>query len=163
MKNTFWKWIKGDSFGIVEEIKETVNIDGEEYHVFNSGRRIRTDMLDQFLIESNKDEPDNQFRQNAFQMNPVETDSLKKESNDLTHLKKVLANPKLVQPKTLDFKINVKLPTYQTYEVLLSLDDNSEKILSNLIETILNDSLENFKESVEKYIKEFYNIEVYNA
>jgi len=53
MSENKYQWIKGDSIGKVETLKEIITVEGKEYVLFNSNKRVARNVLNEYLVEYN--------------------------------------------------------------------------------------------------------------
>lgn len=157
-----FQWIKGDKIGTVETVK---GIDGE-WTTFESGRRINTGLIPEFLMVVNGEPLD-------FSEPPPPKPALQKAAK--THKEKVVSQPTASPIRTLfdkqkkndKIKLNlsfpIEVPKEGIYEIISSSFDADEVntelesfIKDQISESLIKDSL---IQSITELISSRYKID----
>jgi hypothetical protein len=144
------QWIKGDKTGKVETVK---NIDGDGWLIFESGSRISTELVGEFMMDASE---------GALEIDDLSTRTPQHNQHErTTHVKpKVVESPLMsllkkmskTQSTPLEVTIKVEVPSTAMYSVLIDSFDEEEvhKEITTYILDQVDDQL--IKESVQTSI-----------
>lgn len=179
-KKQLYQWIKGDNTGNVEYVKEERLENNIHWIYFDSGKRVNVNLLNEYLIEVDSED-------SALEINPdnINTDpeyipeiktgpAMSKETYSNIIKKSALPVKPVESPleillkkqssalKTLNVKVDIKLPNKNLYKVLESSfpDDNiKETITKVIIDSIDVDYIKtSIKDSIDDLIINFYKL-----
>lgn len=175
---TKWQWIKGDYGYDTEIYKETIDLEGDVYVVFESGKRIFRNKLRDFLKEIKNEE-------DVFRPNPIVEESsreIKKESHipasrNIKNVysekdnilkkafSKILKNKDLSKKRSISIKSSVSIPDKSTFDVLSTLligeegFDTKDDVVKYYVNVIFNNSKKEIEDSIESVLRKKYGLE----
>jgi len=175
-KKQIYQWIKGDNSGNVEYIKEEKLENNIHWIYFESGKRVNANLLNEYLMEVDSEDSaleiavdeintDPDYVPPIRKPNPVAEATFKKiiEKSTLTESPlETLLKKQSSALKTLNVKVDIKLPNKNLYKVLESSfpDEN----IRNVIEKVIVDSIDinyiksSIKDSIDNLIINFYKL-----
>jgi hypothetical protein len=154
-----YQWIKGDKAGTVESLLKEEEDEGLHWTYFESGRRINSSVIDEFLIllpngeipmemEITKDSP-------LYTAAP----SAPKESQK-SPLRSLLEKQKNTEKKSISIKVEIEIPTKDIFSILgatFGEEEMMQEVEKLALEKI---SIENLsitaKEQLQQFIKRYY-------
>jgi hypothetical protein len=161
-ENKYYQWVKGDYIGRVETVKGYLDENGLSFIIFESGKRINSDLLLEYLMEV----PEYQAKvaeesATTIDKTPInnhksvntqtDTKSIIKQKSPIMQL---LLNQKTLMDIDINITLDVKIPKKEMINVLRdSFGDEIEDDLYQYIDDQL--TLEIIKETVQEKIKKF--------
>jgi len=165
--NMQFEWIKGDEIASREDFKDLVNVDGDTFVLFNSGKRINTSLLEEYMVYYPA-----QPKQLSIDPAPVNADFMEISKSTVTS---IVYNDEVKQSKLespiykllnkqkkniveVSIKLKLNLPPKELYGVLSSSFDDAEK---EIIEFVLDGiDIDDIKKSLSDSIRKgYYNLE----
>lgn len=165
--NMQFEWIKGDEISSREDFKDLVESDGSMFVLFQSGKRINTSLLEEYMVYYPA-----QPKQVEIHSSPVNADFVELPRSTVTS---IVYNDEVKQSKSespiykllnkqkkniveVSIKLKLNLPPKELYGVLSSSFDDAEK---EIIEFVLDGiDIDDIKKSLSDSIKKgYYNLE----
>jgi len=165
--NMQFEWIKGEEITSREDFKDLVNVDGDTFVLFQSGKRINTSLLEEYMVYYPA-----QPKQLSIDTIPVNADFMEISKSTVTS---IVYNDEVKQSKSespiykllnkqkkniveVSIKLKLNLPPKELYGVLSSSFDDAEK---EIIEFVLDGiDIDDIKKSLSDSIRKgYYNLE----
>lgn len=143
------QWIKGDKAGSVEIIASIDN----EWVIFQSGGRISTELIHEFMVDTAEGVLDFSIPQNV-QPQQIQSNQHSKDSALMTLLKKMSKTEEHV----LQINIPIKIPTLGMYTILQdTFDEAVDEEIKRYVLNQVNDKQikDSVNSSVEEVISKF--------
>jgi hypothetical protein len=165
--NMQFEWVKGEEIASREDFKDLVNVDGDTFVLFQSGKRINTSLLEEYMVYYPA-----QPKQLSIDPVPINADFMEISKSTVTS---IVYNEEVKQSKSespiykllnkqkkniveVSIKLKLNLPPKELYGVLSSSFDDAEK---EIIEFVLDGiDIDDIKKSLSDSIRKgYYNLE----
>lgn len=161
-----YQWIRGERVGAIEEYKEKKVKGNQEWVYFQSGKRIASNLISEFMIEINERQQPLDLKDLSTLDNP----NIPKKINPITESYKspvriLLEKQKKFESVSVTHVMEINLPSPSLYEVML--DNFGDEVKSELTELLLGklnteEIREQLKQTIIKTIDNYYNTNTLN-
>ena len=171
LENYSYQWIKGlpgedvSNVGRVNEFKEVIEFNGNQYLVFTDGTRLALNLLDEYMVKVEKG-----FYETAFdkvqpaQAAPQQKRAGRSELHTIPKEESAIASLLKKQKENwvdVDLNLTINLPKRALWDVIISSFDNAE---DEIIEYVTKDlDIEVVREALKKAIKDIYSTKTTTA
>lgn len=160
-----YQWVKGDNLGNVVIFKEEKIENGVSWIYFTNGKRIKRELLSEFLMET--DSPiiiEEDLQNNFIKTGVIKTAPAK--ANPKSPIRSLIETQCDKNSEQISLLINISLPNKDIYKIIRDSYDaeNVDSELYDIILSQLNNSeiQEQLKESTINFINDYYLIKKEN-
>ena len=168
-ENKYYQWVKGDYIGRMETVKDNLDENGLSFIIFESGKRINSDLLLEYLIEVPEYQAKvaeesaiidelSEFPKAIAPINDTVTTKTSSKANS-SPVMQLLLNQKKEEDESIEVSLQIKIPKRDMIDVLrVSFGDEIDEDLYQYIHNQLDDASikEAVKEKIKKFIQEYY-------
>ena len=146
IQERYLKWVKGDRLGVVEKVKGTE----EQFTIFESGYRLATDMINEFMMDTTADDPGVQNKLDEVTIPSTQTDTSKNTKDQMQQKpQSTLSEQKLSKLRKLlklsdgeEKGLSIKIPDEKTELTLSLIFDNPQTIIKEVLLADLENQLD---------------------
>lgn len=153
------QWIKGDKIGNVETVKGT----DDEWTLFESGSRISSSLINEFMIPITQNDPVLDFSSAISTISDVQKREVLpavKSHIEKSPIRILFDKQKNADQVTLTLSLNINVPKKEMFDIIsvsFEEDEVIEELRSFISDQIKNDQVkENIKNSINSLIEERY-------
>ena len=165
LENFSYQWIKGDNIGHVNDFKELVEVNGNQYIVFTDGSRLAVNLLQEFTVQVEKGFYEPAFDKNFQQpmISAPQSQTLRGRVEMHTVIKEESAIAAILKKQKenwvdVDLNLTINLPKRALWDVIISSFDNAE---DEIIDYVTKDlDIEVVREALKKSIKDIYSSKI---
>lgn len=169
-----YQWIKGDNIGAIVTFKEEVEEQGINWVYFTNGKRIKSDLISEFLMIADNNTPI--IIEEDLKPDPITTlnKTVKKEIKEDVSLQVTIESPikslikkqSIKNIETIQLEINISIPNKDIYTIIrdsYTTEEVDKELYEFVLEQLASESIKTqLKDSAISIINKYYSIKINN-